>query len=171
MVHYARQRGSIEIVILVLVFAIAIGVVAWRVAETQNAQTDAERSAAIADNAPDVTAKYIKVNELSFSFLEPTEAGSITYEKTGEKTIVLYSSTLKDAKRTCGGEPTGEFGAITVAQKDEPKPVPTPAFTKIIGSKEYHFSSGIHTICYEENITKKFTETVPKAITNSIKEL
>ncbi len=166
-----KQRGSIEVIILVLVFAVAVGLVVWRIAETQNTQSDAERSAAIADSAPDVVAKYIKVNELGFSFVEPIEAGDITYEKSSEKTIILSANKLKEAKRSCSGEPTGEFGAITAAGKDEPKPTPMPAFTKVIGDKEYRFSSGLHTVCYEEDVMKQFTETIPKIITNSIKEI
>jgi len=170
-----NERGSVEIVLLVLVLAVAVGLVAWRIAETQNAQTDAEHSAAMAENAPDVKAKYVTVTELGFKFLNPTDAGELTYKingKAGEQYARVSSSKLKAATYTCKGENLGEVGTIHVMPKDGDMSGMEPGqLTKIVGEKEYSFYTALQTTCYEPAVQKQFRDTVPKAVMDSIREV
>lgn len=165
-----KQRGSIEIVVLILVLAAAIGVVAWRIADTYNSQSDAESSASMANNAPDVATKYVEVSELNFSFSNPQSAGDISYTVRADKNIVLTSNKLQQEANTCEGEPSSEFGTIVVAHNNDPKTAPMPSYAKTIGDKEYRFSSTLEQSCYSESVVQQFTETIPSVVVHSIKE-
>ncbi len=166
-----KERGSVEIVILVLVVAIIVGLVAWRIADTQNAQTDAEQSAAMAENAPETpTSKKLELKELGVTIKTPVSAGDVTYkseDREGVKAARLYASRLKGENFTC--EATvyeGELGVLRDMTNDNG--TTKPDFTKEVNGTTYGFYSSLQKDCHTEEIVKQFGEVIPKQIVESI---
>lgn len=166
-----QQRGSVEIVLLIIVVAAIVGLVAWRIAETQRTQNATET--AIRNNKTVVLPSddSILVRPLNISFEKPSGYGNIDYAnvKGGDTpSVQLVSERLKKSKYTCKGKNTGIFGALGVVQ---PNNGPQPKYTKKADDKTYGFTNGLTKACYSAQLLKDFREAVPKSIVESIAPL
>jgi hypothetical protein len=165
------ERGSIEVIILVVVTAAIIGLVAWRIAETQKTQLDTE--AAISNNQTTVPpqSNVVVVDALNAQFTVPEGHGRVTLTnaKGGDMASVdLVSQKLKAAESTCEGENTGVFGTLGVV--DTAEGAPQPQYTKEVDGKMIGFTMNLKN-CYNAELMTAFRETVPKAIVESLEAI
>lgn len=114
-----RQRGSIEVVILVVVFAVVIGLIFWRYTEAEKAQMDAENAAnteMIAE--PQITNQQVEVPEMSLAFEVPLSAGDVAYDINESGAAQLKSSNLVD-RSDCEDDHDGKFALLRTAGADD----------------------------------------------------
>lgn len=166
-----RERGSVEVVLLIIVLAAIAGLAAWRVNEAQEAQRQAQavlekRQAASANDA------RITAATLGVSFEKLEGHGNINLEEPqtgGFPSVTLVSKKLTQAKYTCKGENSGEFG--TLALVDASSNGPQSQYTKDINDATYGFTNGLTEVCYSAELLKEFRGTVPQAIIESLEPL
>lgn len=162
------QRGSIEVVILVVVVAAIIGLVAWRIAETQKTQLDTQAAVDTIDTTAQQNNK-VAVSALNMQFTIPENQGrfSLTNQKAGDMpSSDIVSQKLRDAESTCEGENTGVFGTLSAVNDAEG--APQPQYTKDVDGTLVGFTSKLEKNCYSEELMKAFRETVPQAIIESL---
>lgn len=112
-----KERGSIEVVILVIVVAAIVGLVAWRIADTMKTQQDTEAATNNLQSMPPVAqVNKVDVPELEVKFEVPKKYGNISAvkSKVGPLSVDLISEKLKDAPYKCKGDNTGQFGALYI---------------------------------------------------------
>lgn len=115
-----KQRGSIEVVILVIVFAIVIGLIVWRYTEAEKAQTDADNAANSSEIAPAPQSNHqrIEVPEMTLAFEVPQDAGDITYDVNESGAAQLKSSNLVD-RSDCEEDHDGKFALLRTANAED----------------------------------------------------
>lgn len=154
------ERGSIEVVVLVIVFALVIGLIVWRYVEADKAQTDAEQAIAnesITDVIP--TKEKVKIPELSVMFEVSQSAGEITYEMQDDTAASLRATELLEAEFTCDGDNVGEFATLQqgVDESDE-----GTAYTANVNGERYAVELPNET-CYAEDMMDTYQEVAAEA--------
>lgn len=162
-----KQRGSVEVVILVVVVAAVIGLVAWRIAETQKTQIDTQ---AAIDNDGTIARpdNIVDAASLGIRLTVPAGSGKVTTANAqggDTPSVELISEKLKAAEYTCDGDNSGAFGMLGVAAAGNG---PQPQFVKELGGTTYGFTNGLTKNCYSAELLRDFRETVPKAVVESI---
>lgn len=116
-----RQRGSIEVVILVIVFAVVIGLIVWRYTEAEKAQMDAENAANSSEVIPEPsgdTRRRVEIPEMSLAFEVPRSAGEITYDVNESGAVQLKSSNLVN-RSDCEEDHDGKFALLRTANDSD----------------------------------------------------
>lgn len=163
-----NERGSVEVVILVVVVAAIVGLVAWRIAETQKTQIDTQAAIENSDTAPGKPGELVAAG-LGLKMTVPNGNGTVTLaSQTGGDmaSVELTSKRLKEAEYTCDGENSGVFGTLGVV--DTAAGAPRPSYTKEVDAKMFGFVSTLTENCYSDELMTAFRETVPKAIVESL---
>lgn len=164
-------RGSVEIILLIIVLVAIAALVAWRItAPMWEPKEELSQSEQIEQ---DVAEKGRSLaGPLNISFKVPDGHGDIiTTDPQGGKypSVTLLSSKLEKAEYTCKGENKGVFGTLAL---DDPEDFgPQPQFTKKIDENTYGFTSSLSKACYNAELLKEFRETVPAAIVESLEEI
>lgn len=114
-----KQRGSIEVVILIIVFAVVVGLIVWRYTEAEKAQMDAENAA----NSSEVIVteseqQIVEIPEMSLAFAVPQNAGEITYDINESGAAQLKSSNLVD-RSDCADDHDGKFALLRTANAED----------------------------------------------------
>lgn len=151
------QRGSIEVVILVIVFAVVIGLIVWRYTEAEKAQIDAENAAnssEVITESPVSERQRVEVPEMSLAFEVPQSAGDITYDINESGAAQLKSSNLLD-RSDCADDHDGKFALLRSASDED---ADVDANLKMrIDDTEYIVQEDYQT-CYTEEDRADFDE-------------
>lgn len=112
----------------------------------------------------------VQIDALKVSFRSSEEAGQISYDYDSSSGIVivpLLATKLKMASYTCEGDNSGRFGYLSEIKPDAIE-AQSARYKKTIGDKTYGLTVTLPEKCYEAGLFKEFSETVPKAIVDSL---
>lgn len=162
-----KQRGSIEVVILVIVFAVAIGLIVWRYSEAEKAQIAAENAA---DSQPIATApvekkQTVTISEMGLTFEVPESAGEITYSVNESGAAQLMASKLAEAESECPSDHDGKFALLRTANADDVNV--SDDYKATVDNTQYVLQVDYQS-CYHEAEREEFDE-VAKAIASTLK--
>lgn len=163
-----RQRGSVEVVILVIVFAVVIGLIFWRYSEAEKAQIDAE-SAAESQTIPATVApakQEVTIQEMNLMFAVPESAGEITYTVNESGAAQLMATKLAEVESECPDDHDGKFALLRTANVDDANV--SSDYKATVGGTEYVLQVDFQT-CYHEAERNEF-DTVAKQIASSLKQ-
>lgn len=169
MMNRMKQRGSIEVVILIIVFAVVIGLIVWRYTEAEKAQMDADNAANSSeiDSTPAEDAKQrVEVPEMSLAFEVPQSAGEITYDVNESGAAQLKSSKLVD-RSDCEEDHDGKFALLRTANAGDAEV--DDNLKMRIDNAEYVVQEDYQT-CYSDEDRTEFDE-VSIAIAQSLTRL
>lgn len=170
----AVKNNNVRRIIIIVTLALAVGLIAWGIAEKVRSQQEAERAAADIEQQVKPKTKYVELAAFGVRYASSETAGQVSYEAkelNGIQTVPLVASRLVMAEYQCMGDNGGEFGYMIEVTPETAAIGMIPAFETQAGSTTYGLVSTIRSECYEAELAKQFSKDVPKAIMDSLEPI
>jgi len=167
-----KQKGSVEVVALIIIVAVISGLVAWRIADTMKTQQDTQEAVNNTQTIVPPQNNNVAVEAYGLSFKTPPGHSDITVQTTTKddaEVVQLVSATLKNAEYLCEGENKGIFGNLVIASESTELIEEVPTIK--VGDKTYGFERTFNPECFKDDISNIFSYAVPKTIVENLEAL